>query len=467
MARHSAAIKWVLLLAAFFTVYGVFVATPALAELDKDEPCGAVNPTAGIALHDVDFILQLEPGEDREVHTEWLLDKIGVVPASRDEKVVYHYCWALNGTWLRLTPGEAERARRVIGTDPPGVLSGEIATEVSAPYLPASVVTADYSLHSPEIIPSFLERIEWQPPSNPSVYAGVTIAILDTGVDTFHDDLNTVPGYDCTMEYPERWQIDPHGHGTLMASVAGAIYGNDLGNAGAAAGIPIIPIPVLGSLGYGTTASVTCGLDQSMALGADVVSMSLGGRHLQSECGGWSAEHNAVCALYLNGVPVVASAGNDGADVAGKAPAQYPEAITVSAIASYANGAPVPGCSFGTPNNTQATFSNYGSLVNVASPAGVCARGAIPGNRDAWVSGTSPAAPLVAGTIAAFIATRHEDCHDTPGEAWRRVEDWSQEWMSGDTIYEADGTGDGDYALASGAHYPPMIRWGAPCEATR
>ncbi len=143
------------------------------------------------------------------------------------------------------------------------------------------------------------------------------------------------------------------------------------------------------------------GLDWAVARGdIEVVNASLGG-----PSGANAAVDAAIDRATAAGVVVVVAAGNSGVDAAGTSPANSPSAITVSAVAD-ADGAAgaLGGSACGLPDDSFATFSNYGAVVDVAAP-GVCITSTSRGGGYAVMSGTSMAAPHVASTAAVHIAT--------------------------------------------------------------
>lgn len=254
----------------------------------------------------------------------------------------------------------------------------------------------------------------------------VGIAVLDTGIAVGHRDLNVVRHVDCSSG--SRWATsciedagdDIHGHGTHVAGVAAAID-NDVDVVGVAAGAPLHAVKVLDDSGRGSTETVIRGLDwvASHAASIRVANLSLGGACTR---GPWlvpcddapcasttDPEHAAVCNLVAAGVAVVAAAGNSQRDVRFYSPAAYAEAITVSALADF-DGAPggLGTGSFAFSSCTEdrddsfACFSNFGAGVDIMAP-GVGILSTTPGGLEAW-SGTSMAAPFVAGAAARVIA---------------------------------------------------------------
>jgi subtilisin len=240
------------------------------------------------------------------------------------------------------------------------------------------------------------------------------IAVLDSGIDPHHPDLNVVGGYNCTSPNRKQW-ADDEGHGTIVAGVAAA-RDNKIDIVGVAPGAPLWAIKVLDANLEGTDASVLCGLDWLAAHSAlvDVANMSFGGqpegaqpgqRFDDTTCGRSTGDiiHAAVCSAVARGVALVAAAGNDFVDAASVIPAAYPEVITVSGLVDsdgLAGGVGAPDACLGLTDDTFAEFSNYGAPIDIAAPA-VCVASTYPEPLAIAVdSGTSFAAPFVTGAAA-------------------------------------------------------------------
>jgi len=147
---------------------------------------------------------------------------------------------------------------------------------------------------------------------------------------------------------------------------------------------------------------IICGIDwvTQRAATIDTANMSLGGEFTSPAMD--TSIHNAVAA----GVVLTAAAGNSAKDAATFSPANNPEVIAVSAIADF-NGLPgggAPATCLSEVDDTFAYFSNFGSVVDIAAP-GVCILSTYKGSTYATLSGTSMAAPHVAGGAALYIAS--------------------------------------------------------------
>jgi subtilisin family serine protease len=245
------------------------------------------------------------------------------------------------------------------------------------------------------------------------------VAIVDTGISSVAD-LNVAGGYNCSTTDRTAWR-DVHGHGTHVAGTVGAID-NDSGVVGVAPGVRLWAVKILNDSGEGLLSWYVCGLDWIAAqrdandpsrpmiesVNMSVAKWGSDDRH----CGAWNQDilHAAICRLVASGVTVIAAAGNDSSSAAARVPAAYNEVITVSALADTDGKPGALGgnrCySWGTYDNDDsfADFSNSGSDVDLIAP-GKCIWSTIPGGY-AYMSGTSMAAPHVAGAAALLKASR-------------------------------------------------------------
>ena len=204
--------------------------------------------------------------------------------------------------------------------------------------------------------------------------------IIDTGVDLDHPDLNVGTGSDCVAYFTGRSADDGNGHGTHVAGTIGAIN-NSIGVVGVAPGATICPVRVLGNSGSGTWSDVIDGIDFVAANGnaGDVANMSLGGSPN-------TAVDQAVSDAAATGVKFCLAAGNDGDDANNHSPARVngTNIYTVSAINS---------------SNALTSWSNWGNPpVDYAAP-GASILSTWKGGGTKTISGTSMAAPHVAGIL--------------------------------------------------------------------
>lgn len=210
--------------------------------------------------------------------------------------------------------------------------------------------------------------------------SGVTIAILDTGVDGSHPDLVPllVPGwnvYDNTSN-----TADVYGHGTKVAGAAAAAANNGTGVAGVAGGARIMPIRISDASGGATFSAMAQGLTWAADHGARVANISY-------VAAGSQAVISAAQYMKGKGGLVTTSAGNYGTD-AGIAPTT--SMIPVSATTS---------------GDALASWSSFGSFVAVSAPgAGIYT--STSGGGYGSVSGTSFASPITAGVLALMMAAR-------------------------------------------------------------
>ncbi|MDY7090471.1 MAG: S8 family serine peptidase, partial [Actinomycetota bacterium] len=224
-----------------------------------------------------------------------------------------------------------------------------------------------------------------------STGAGVTVAVLDTGVDGKHPDLaaNMVAGYDAIAN-GNGGATDPNGHGTHVAGTIAAVTGNGVGISAIAPHSKIMPVRVLGANGSGYMSDAAEGIIWAADHGASVINMSLGSSSKVT------AVTNAIAYARSKGVVVVAAAGNDRAN---GSPTNYPAADAgVIGVAATDSADRVAG------------YSNAGSYVDVAAPGSsiISTYPTALGGKTGYVSmsGTSMASPHVAAVAALLKAAR-------------------------------------------------------------
>lgn len=248
--------------------------------------------------------------------------------------------------------------------------------------------------------PTGVLRIEGDKSPTASAPGGVDvdIAVIDTGVNLKHSDLNVV---DNVSFIPgAATGNDDNGHGSHVGGTIGARR-DGKGVIGVAPGARLWAVKVLDSSGYGTMAQVIAGVDYvtKNADKIEVANMSLGDKE-QSK-----AFDEAIAQSVKAGVAHVVAAGNESDDAKNYSPANHPDVLTVSALAdSDGKGGAQGGrtCDW-ERDDVLASFSNYGAKVGIAAP-GACIESAWKASRSntdtyASISGTSMASPHVAGAV--------------------------------------------------------------------
>jgi subtilisin len=271
-------------------------------------------------------------------------------------------------------------------------------------------VVEDREVHvAAQTLPTGIDRIDGEASSaisgDGTGSVDADVAIIDTGIDLKHPDLNVVGGVGCNGKgYDDR-----NGHGTHVAGIAAA-RDNGVGVVGVAPGARLWAVRVLNSRGSGSWSNIICGVDWVTAHAGtiDVANLSLGGAGSDPGGTGCSTSdplHDAICRSVATGVTYVAAAGNSSADAKDFVPAAYDEVITVSALADF-DGQPGGGAAAtcrADVDDTLADFSNFGSDVDLIAP-GVCITSTYRGGRYTTLSGTSMASPHVAGAAALYKA---------------------------------------------------------------
>ncbi len=268
----------------------------------------------------------------------------------------------------------------------------------------------------------------------------VVIAVVDTGIDLSHPDLRrgrwvndgevlgnrrdddgngcvddafgcsfvslatADPSCGYRLASPHRVVNDDEGHGTFVASIAGASGDDGRGIAGVAWEVQLMPVKVLDCTATGRISDAAAGIRYAAREGADIINVSFGSPSDSRLLREAVAEAEAAGAL------VVASAGNEGPGAA-TFPARYETVLSISA-----SGARGPS---GLVEYEQPTsFASTGEGVDLFAP-GLDVAGAVPAalcNRSIWLcrgeepyalaAGSSYAAPLAAGAAALLLAER-------------------------------------------------------------
>jgi subtilisin family serine protease len=283
---------------------------------------------------------------------------------------------------------------------------------------------------SAQVVPTGVDRIEGDLSTAHAAGGSVStpVAVLDTGV-TPDPDLNVQPvGQNCLGGVG--WS-DANGHGTHIAGILGAKHDTD-GVVGVALGAPIYPVQVLNRSANGSDASILCGIEWTTtvgkALGVRVANLSAGTFGTDDgNCGLTNADpiHLAICNATAAGILFVVAAGNDGGAIINTIPASYDEVLTATWMTDY-NGSPARvaapvGCNLG-PDDRASANSSWAYAEDsdhILAAPGSCITSTSTTGGTVVMSGSSMAAPHVAGTVA--LCLDRGACSGSPADIIRKV----------------------------------------------
>jgi subtilisin family serine protease len=321
--------------------------------------------------------------------------------------LIHTYSFALKGFAATVPPGRLaalQRDPRVAYVEP------DLVATAFGHLTPTGVDRIDADLNNTANIDDVDDRVN------------VDIAIIDTGIDLDHPDLNVVQHKSFIRRVKKG--DDDNGHGTHVAGTAAALD-NGIGVVGVAPGARLWALKVLDRNGSGFFSDVIKGIDYvtANATAIEVANMSLGG------VGRLDSLRTAIQNSVAAGVVYVVAAGNSSQDVYGDdgvfetsddfIPAAYPEVAAISAMGDTDGqaGGIGPNTSRGTADDTFADFTNFSNSVVVGNPvtsSGAAIDVAAPGVDilSTWndggyntISGTSMASPHMAGAAALEAAT--------------------------------------------------------------
>ncbi len=248
------------------------------------------------------------------------------------------------------------------------------AVELDLLVEPAQTVT-DPAFGNSWALPKIQAPTAWQTATGD----GVTIAILDTGVNSNHPDLaaNIVPGWNIYNNNADTTDI--HGHGTQVAGSAAAVANNGIGSVGVAWNARIMPIRISDPNAYAYFSAMASGIRWAADNGAKIANISYHG------AAGSLAVQSAANYMRSKGGIVVVSAGNTSGYI------DYAASDSLLVVSATGN------------NDARASWSSYGPSVDLAAP-GVSIYTTTRNGGYSNASGTSFSSPIVAATAALMLS---------------------------------------------------------------
>ena len=382
--------------------------------------CAAPALAQGAAVDDRDrFIVVLEDSAVPDAVAS-------AVDAHAGVAVSHVYRHALSGFAARMPEARAAALEEQARVD---FVQRDRRVSIAAQTTPTGINRVDADLSPTADIDGTDERVN------------VDVAVIDTGVDLDHPDLNMFRQRNCALLGLNG--DDQNGHGSHVAGTIAA-KDNSTGVVGVAPGARIWAVKVLNAAGIGLNSDVICGIDYVTANAGqiDVANMSLGGGGSDDgNCGNTDGDamHQAICDSVVAGVTYAVAAGNDHQNSSGFTPAGYDEVITVSALADF-NGQPGGGAAStctSDVDDTFADFSNFGNDVDVIAP-GVCINSTYMNGGYNTISGTSMASPHAAGAAALYKANNPSASPAQVRTALRSAGNTNWTWPSqdGDSVQE-------------------------------
>ena len=347
-----------------------------------------------------------QSGGDGAPYVVVLRDRVEARGVSREHaerfraRVSQVYTRALNGYAARVGDDQLERLR----ADPRVAFVAPDRRVEAAGLVPLSGDT----------VPHGVRRTDAATPTSSRQASTVNVAVLDSGIDLGHPDLNARAGTNCMS--PGGSTADDLGHGTHVAGTVAA-RNNGGGVVGVAPGTPVYAVKVLNSAGTGSTSNLICGIEWAVTnrgplnIGVLNLSLSVPDTPNDDNCGRTNNDtlHLAVCNATAAGLTLVAAAGNQGTGVGNIAPGNYPEVLTVTSMADSdgrPGGTGAATCR-GRADDTFALSSNFATspaqAAHTLAAPGECVLSTARGGSYDTRSGTSMASAHVSGSVALCI----------------------------------------------------------------
>ena len=271
-----------------------------------------------------------------------------------------------------------------MSTERDGVVSASSDLSALMPYEP--LTTNDPYLEKQWALTQLEPNRLWQVTEGKP---GVIVAVLDTGIDNYHEDLTGKVIAELSFA-DSPTPGDVHGHGTHIAGIIAASTNNDVGITGLAPAAKLINVKVADDGGHCRASSLARGIYWAVYNGCHIINISIELREPSIEL------ERAVNYAWSRGVLVVGAAGNDGGQCVAY-PAFYQNCVAVAALKQ---------------DQTLAPLSNYGDWVDVFAP-GYDIYSTLPGDRYGYKTGTSFAAAQGSGLAALLFNV----VADTDGDA--------------------------------------------------
>lgn len=378
---HQSAPLFILIFLTLLSCEPLSDAIPEPTGNTRDEPVQHQPPNDEISVEDQyivalnrdELILNIVPGLNLTHHILDLINHLIRDTGIAENEILYRYTHSFIGFSAKLNDKQLRDLKadeRVAYVEPDQIIR-------LIPPLPITDLIEPFPGNTEQSIPYGISRV-----GGPFNGAGMTAWIIDTGVDLDHNDLNVDVERSRSFVLIEPTADDFNGHGTHVAGTIAALD-NDIDVVGVAAGASVVAVKVLGAAGIGTNSGVIAGIDYvaEHAAPGETANMSLGGASSE-------ALDEAVRGAADRGILFSIAAGNDSEHAGNYSPArvEHENTWTVSAVDE---------------NDTFASFSNYGNPpIRFAAP-GVSIESLWFNNGTHTISGTSMAAPHVAGILLA------------------------------------------------------------------